>query len=352
MDLARQHPTATSEQHYRVGQILSLDVGADGHTGSDAGPFKLEAEVILTRTPCTFSVGLVVAVPGAASSTTSTTSATCASPAFLKLFDRRFASRLRAENGIDAWTPDVDTACLAFVESGRCQDFLRRLRSDASFQEREEECWDAAENEAFLADRLLNLFRAEKTAYAALSDCWGDMFPRVLALVALDIAPSAITSRDGGFCGSGVRGDMFRVNGILLEHLDGFTLDNLERQKDVPRSCWQNIVDQALAIVQLLGDHNLLNGDVRPENFVVLPRGGGGDGKNGNSAYRVLMVDLAQCRLRGPDESDWEWGRAKWRQDEEGAVGYVMRHRLQKVGFNLVFEHSWRYLEFAEREGE
>ncbi|KND90465.1 hypothetical protein TOPH_05002 [Tolypocladium ophioglossoides CBS 100239] len=64
------------------------------------------------------------------------------------------------------------------------------------------------------------------------------------------------------------------------------------------------------------------------------------------------MVDLAQCRLRGADESDWELGRAKWRQDEEGAVGYVMRHRLQKVGFDLVFEHSWRYLKFAERESE
>jgi hypothetical protein len=48
-------------------------------------------------------------------------------------------------------------------------------------------------------------------------------------------------------------------------------------------------------------------------------------------------------------------GRAKWRQDEEGAVVLVMRHKLEKsVGNGLEFslKPSMRYLEFAEREDE
>lgn len=70
----------------------------------------------------------------------------------------------------------------------------------------------------------------------------------------------------------------------------------------------------------------------------------------GEKRYRVFMIDLAQCTLRREDESDMDWGRAKWTQDEEGAVGFVMKRRLGKLGFELVFNHSQRYLEFAERE--
>jgi hypothetical protein len=64
------------------------------------------------------------------------------------------------------------------------------------------------------------------------------------------------------------------------------------------------------------------------------------------------MIDFGQCEFRGTDESDMDWGRKKWRQDEEGAVGYVMKHRLGKLGFELLFNHSQRYLEYAEKEDE
>ena len=43
---------------------------------------------------------------------------------------------------------------------------------------------------------------------------------------------------------------------------------------------------------------------------------------------------------------------AKWSQDEEGAVGAVVRARLKKIGFNLKYEKSMRYLEWAEGEGD
>lgn len=55
------------------------------------------------------------------------------------------------------------------------------------------------------------------------------------------------------------------------------------------------------------------------------------------------MIDLALCRLRGPDESDAAWGRAKREEDEDSAIGLVMRNELKRVGFSLVFERSPRY---------
>ena len=64
------------------------------------------------------------------------------------------------------------------------------------------------------------------------------------------------------------------------------------------------------------------------------------------------MIDFAQCRFREKNESDLQWGRAKWTQDEEGAVEAVMKSRLAKQGFKLNYEPSMRYLEWAEREAD
>ncbi|TGO45749.1 hypothetical protein BCON_0368g00010 [Botryotinia convoluta] len=66
--------------------------------------------------------------------------------------------------------------------------------------------------------------------------------------------------------------------------------------------------------------------------------------------YRVIMLDFAQCTFREPEETDKQWGRKKWNQDEEGAIGLVMRHRLKKLDYNFPFEHSNHFLEWAETE--
>jgi hypothetical protein len=64
------------------------------------------------------------------------------------------------------------------------------------------------------------------------------------------------------------------------------------------------------------------------------------------------MIDLAECRFREDGESDFSWGRAKHRQDEEGAVGFVMKNRLKEVGFELEYKPSGRFLRWAESEAE
>ncbi|KAM6514632.1 hypothetical protein FSOLCH5_008873 [Fusarium solani] len=256
--------------------------------------------------------------------------------AFLKLFDRRFAHSLRKWERVVPWSTDIEEEFLHKLKSGDLQDFLSRLQAEEDSEEDDDEDnWDAAENEASLADMMLNYFRAEVATYSALQKHQGDLIPRLFTQVTLQVVQPN-TSLDEQ------QQDICLVKGILLEYLKGFTLSSLK--KSAPRSSWQNIVDQGIRITHVLGDNNILNTDVRPDNMMVVPRG--------NGEYRVCMIDFGHCRMRRDDEPDHDWGRAKWFQDEEGAIGVVMRGALAKVGFQLHYKNSGRYLEWAPGEDD
>ena len=261
--------------------------------------------------------------------------------AILKLYDRRFAAQLRKDQTNDPWTTDRESAYIDFVRSGRAQDFLDKLRNDDDFEE-PEEGWDIAENETYLHDLCIDMFKTETTVYTKLRSYQGTRIPRLFAPVTLRIKPLHL---ENGVDSAPPDSELFQVHGILLELIPGFTLAQLDEDK-APRTSWQAIVDQAIQTVHILSDHNILNGDIRTSNILITPDA---DAQGG---YRVIMIDFAQCRFRGEDESDLKWGRAKWSQDEEGAIGLVMKARLKKIGFNLKYEGSMRYLEWAEGEGD
>ena len=166
------------------------------------------------------------------------------------------------------------------------------------------------------------------------------MVPRFLGAVEMDITPDGITPNDQ-------QRQHFQIKGILLEYIPGFSLSDLI-VSGVPPGAWQGIVDQGIRIVHALSDRGVLNKDVRPANFIVSRSGDGYD--QAVEEFRVSMIDFGQSRLRREDESDPEWGRVEWQQDEEGAVGLVMQHRLKKVGIEIPYVPSNRYLEFAEGE--
>ena len=261
--------------------------------------------------------------------------------AILKLYDRRFAAQLRKDQTNDPWTTDRESAYIDFVRSGRAQDFLDKLRNDDDFEE-PEEGWDIAENETYLHDLCIDMFKTETTAYTKLRSYQGTRIPRLFAPATLRIKPLHL---ENGVDSTPPDSELFQVHGILLELIPGFTLAQLDEDK-APRTSWQAIVDQAIQTVHILSDHNILNGDIRTSNILITPDA---DAQGG---YRVIMIDFAQCRFRGEDESDLKWGRAKWSQDEEGAIGFVMKARLKKFGFDLKYEGSMRYLEWAEGEGD
>ncbi|CAI4212719.1 unnamed protein product [Parascedosporium putredinis] len=156
---------------------------------------------------------------------------------------------------------------------------------------------------------MLRMYHSEVAVYQRLHNVQGKLVPQLITSGFLD----------GSFMTEVNNQDQtsFQIKGILLQYIEGFTLTNLISQ--APQSSWQNIINQAIRITHILGDEEILNAD---------------------------------SRLRQGDESDFDWGRAKWQQDEEGAVGLVMRHRLRKLGVEIAFCPSLRYFEFAEREDE
>ncbi|KAF2117067.1 hypothetical protein BDV96DRAFT_644500 [Lophiotrema nucula] len=279
--------------------------------------------------------------------------------AVLKLYDWRYAVQLRKDNGINPWTNEHEMAYIDLVRSGQAELFLDKLRNDYDF-EGPEEGWSIAENETYLYNICADMFRAETAVYKKLFEYQGTAIPDLIAPITSNIESlnergsdhhnkakvehSSLdsVSPDKGQVHTKAPGtELLKIYGILIEHIEGFTLAALNPHT-APKSSWQSIVDQAVQNVGILSDKAVLNEDVRASNILVCPKS--------NGSYRVCMIDFARCRFRKKEESDLEWGRAKWSQDEEGAVGLVMQKRLAKQGFKLKYTPSMRYLEWAEGE--
>ena len=286
---------------------------------------------------------MVVEILDDSEDVTATYAAPAAKTGFLKLYDWRFATQLRRDCGAELWPDETESEYTKFLLSGNADDFFEQIDGwDDTYGRQPEDGWDVAQDEAFLASEMLRMYRAETAVYARLSDFQGKLVPSLLSRVVLDAAPE-------DFVGDQHR-EHFQSKGILLQYVQGFSLDALDSL--APPASWQGIVDQAVHIVHVLGDNDILNTDVRPDNFIVSSRRDGmePEGVGERGGYQVFMLDFGQSRVRRENQSDFDWGRAKWRQDEEGAAGLVMQHRLRKLGTAIIYEPSLRYVEFAECE--
>lgn len=253
--------------------------------------------------------------------------------AFLKLFDWRHARQLRHDKGREPWSKAIEEIFL----NEKTMDYFHKLAYDPEFDDTAEyhPDTDEIEEEALVWTEMLLSHKNEVATYSRLKHHQGNRIPHLLAEVAFDACPSDSTDA--------VR-KKFQIKGILLQYLPGFTLSSI--MEHTPPSSWQYIIDQAIKVVHVLSDNDILNADVRPDNFMVVPK------EDTEGGYQVFMIDFGQCRFR-KDETDSEWGRMKWTQDEEGAVGVVMKSRLRKeAGFQIQCQPSERYLEWAPGEGE
>ena len=89
----------------------------------------------------------------------------------------------------------------------------------------------------------------------------------------------------------------FDIRGILIKYIEGFSLSELETK--APKSQWQVICDDDIQIINLIGDYEVLNDDVRPENFLVRT--------NPEGKYQVFQIDFSDTYYR--DGMAWP----KWR---------------------------------------
>ena len=316
-------PNGVSREMQTVHQITDRDyssicaVGAAPYTVGATLTLKshnepsedLQVQILETYKPFTMSCVMKVAIQR---------SDTEPEEAVLKLYDRRFAAQLRSDSDIEPWTEYHESTYVESVRRGDAAEIVRKIRDgEASGNE-----WGTAQNEAYLHGDCALMFEAETDVYERLKDYQGGRIPRLLDIVKLSTHESMVGE------------DLLNIQGILLEYLPGATFAELA-QSEIPQASWQALVDQAIETVNIFGDHNILNEDVRPENILAVTDSAYDCG------YRAVIIDFGQCKFRDEAESDLDWAHAKHREDEEGEIKDAMYSILQsESGFELEFTES------------
>ena len=286
---------------YKEGKTLTLNVMED----VPSGKHTITLEILRSIQPSTLSCVMEVEVQAG--------STKHAKHSILKLYDWRYATQLRQDYGVGQWSSYREDTYGTFVEEGGAAKFISALEHDSI----DDQIWDTARDETFLFDYFRNLHGCEVEAYSRLKDLQGKSVPRFLANVRLNILPT--------------QNDFFEVRGILLELITGYSLDDL--MKYAHPSSWQRICDETIRTINLVSDHGILNEDVKPRNVLIRTY-------DNPSEHEVVIVDFAQCRFREMGQSEAAWKHEKWRQDEEGAIGYVMERKLKGA---FVYRPSYRF---------
>lgn len=245
----------------------------------------------------------------------------------LKLFDRRFATQLRKDEKLRPWTSEIERNYHQFVHDGGASQIITELHNNGDIAQ-QGSTWNSSQDEAYLYDHLSDLYETELKVYDTLKHMQGTDIPQLLACVT--IPGVSLTEPE-------LESPYISVSGILLQYVEGFPLTDLADH--TPRECWQSICEEAIQILDRIGDCGILNEDVNTRSFIVQ------EDKRTESGYKVFMIDFALCNFREDYADDVDWSEGKAIQDEEGAVGLIMQDRL---GGGFVYRRSNRYKKPAD----
>ncbi|CUA68973.1 Pc15g00190 [Rhizoctonia solani] len=290
---------------YVLGATFSLEI-----TPPQGGSALAEAKVVHIYAPITVSPVVRVAL------STQSTGTMLPGEAVLKIYDPRFAHEIRDNYDVDPPTYEAEVRYRDYLRSGniaqtgdQIDDLAEGLPLDAP--ERIEL------GERFIDILMKELFENETNTYRVLSSMQGKYIPTFYGTTRLlDGSPPGIDTT---------------VLSLLIEYIPGTSLYEIDPTIiDLDTVC-----STGVDIVNIYSNLNVLNNDVRLVNFIVKPSGS-----------EIVMIDLANCRMRREDEDDETWKAAKWDEDEEGCVGMVARN---KFGWNYV--RSGRYQILPDTEG-
>jgi len=176
---------------------------------------------------------------------------------------------LRRRERVKPWTPTIEEVYKQYVFDGRTEKLFEDLDKPSDDEESgnddddiywEEEERDpnlkTGQKEGYLHHYCRKMWANEVRAYESLRDLQGCMIPKFLAAVRLphpdiDIPDRLLKYSD--------------AMGILIEYIDGFNLCYLKTK--APQSQWQAICEDAIRIVNLVGDYEILNDDVASREF-------------------------------------------------------------------------------------
>lgn len=246
--------------------------------------------------------------------------------AVLKVFDRRFATQFRDDEGIPSWSVEIEQQYRQYIldENEDAEKFITKL-----------EDWDyscindirngsAARREAFLQFRLGEMFQSEVRTYNTLSEYQGIHIPQfyspVTVLQTFDTEPPEKHTI---------------VHGVLIEYLQGFSLMDLPTH--APKEHWQSIGDDAMGITRCLTAKDVLNNDVSRRNFLICK-----DEKRGT--FKAFMFDFGMCEFREDFANDEYWREEKYMFNEESRMDRLLKEML---GPDFIYSPSEYYEQLA-----
>ncbi|KAI1796099.1 hypothetical protein LXA43DRAFT_1057875 [Ganoderma leucocontextum] len=308
----------------------------DGASSSSTGRTALTCTIVKAFRPFTLSPVLLVSLVQPFSAPHGR--ASLPASVILKLYDRRCLSNTR--NDFDEgkpWSLDKEHEYRQYLDHVAKGIVVRGDFASPSF------LWDNdvtdGEFEAYLQHQAQKIFNAERTTYERLHTLQGKKIPRLYGVVEHEITiPNA--------CGDG-SAVTETVPGLLLEYVSALTLRQLvatwtAREPPLPNAILTTLCEEAVKVVDRISDFDVLNEDVRMDNFLIREPFLAPSSHGDNPAVvedAVVLIDLGQCRLRREDEGEDEWVQAKWSQDETGAVGCVLLGLVRE----FVGEHVWSY---------
>ena len=122
------------------------------------------------------------------------------------------------------------------------------------------------------------------------------------------------------------------------------------------RLCWSPdshlVVRLKQEIVNRVSDLDILNKDVRLDNFLIRESALVKTEETEPEPYPVVLVDLASCRFRQSDETDDAWKTDKHFWDESGALGYVLARKVEDQVGKGIWKFEWknRYFEDIDED--
>ncbi len=143
-------------------------------------------------------------------------------------------------------------------------------------------------------DRVSSWFKHEARAYFHLPSLQGLCIPEFYGTTTFNI--DSINEMPPGI--------LIEVPGILIQFLNGITLDELEPDSPIALK-YPHIGETAVNCVRQLTLRGVLHGDIRLPNFIVREDG------------RVFIFDFAFARFRESDVPDEEWNAKVTQMEEE-----------------------------------
>lgn len=233
----------------------------------------------------------------------------------LKLYDRRYLINVREEYG------DTNPTEYTWYKQAAYAEYLLALQNEqkkpidfGNMEMMMEADLSDGEFEGYMAHWAKKLYETELQTYEDLHLLQGKRIPRLYSAV-LYTHPHSIPDP---------------VPGLLLEYIPSLSLRQFI-QYDPPwsPSLVRRVCNDAVKLVDEVSDHEVLNEDVRVDNVLVRLSALSNVEDMSPACVACVLIDLSHCRKRRSDEGEEEWMRAKWSQDEEGAVGYVAQREVR-----------------------